>query len=238
MVLLWWESVGGAFIIRGPFARLIIAWQITYSSEKYSVVCGKIFQEKIHPQPRPVHLKMECDTVASSNSSRHAKSTRVWFTTATNHARFHALPICMFGRNAHHITHMLVRKLVHPLMENVLNNLISGKKKNPTTQFPSASRLTLSDHTCSDISVRQFTFDMFIIAAKHVRVSGPCRHLPQICRHVHLFDDGGSGAGSRLKLIGIVHFCKPKICWNFFFFFFCCIFRFLKEQFYFVTTLH
>lgn len=140
---------------------------------------------------------MECDTVASSNSSRHAKSTRVWFTTATNHARFHALPICMFGRNAHHITHMLVRKLVHPLMENVLNNLISGKKKNPTTQFPSASRLTLSDHTCSDISVRQFTFDMFIIAAKHVRVSG-----------------------SRLKLIGIVHFCKPKICWNFFFFFF------------------
>lgn len=34
----------------------------------------------------------------------------------------------MFGRNAHHITHMLVRKLVHPLMENVLNNLISGKK--------------------------------------------------------------------------------------------------------------
>ena len=180
MVLLWWESMGGAFIIWGPFARLIIAWQITYSSEKYSVVCGKIFREKNHPQPHPVHLKMECDTVASSNSSWHVTATRVWFMTATHHAHFHALHIWMFGRNVHHITHMLVHKCrpsgfssvtVHPLIENVRNNLISGKKKRKkkshrATHFPLTSRLTLSDHTSIDISARQFTFHAFITAAK------------------------------------------------------------------------
>ena len=223
MVLLWWESVGGAFIIWGPFARLIIAWQITYSSEKYSVVCGKIFREKIHPQPHPVHLKMECDTVALSNSSWHAKSTRVWFTTATNHARFHALPICMFGRSTHHITHMLVHKLVHPLMENVLNNLISGKK---TPQRNTISLKVKVDSLIIPALIFQSDNSRLIcllLQQSMVRVSGLCRHhLPQICWHVHLFNNSSSGAGSQLKFIGIVNFCKPKICWNlsFFFFFF------------------
>lgn len=57
----------------------------------------------------------------------------------------------MFGRNVHHITHMLVHKCrpsgfssvtVHPLIENVRNNLISGKKKEK--KIPQSNTLSLN----------------------------------------------------------------------------------------------
>lgn len=101
------------------------------------------------------------------------------------HVFMHYLFVCLAGTRITLPTCLCASLCTHSWKMCLITSLVA--KKIPTTQFPSASRLTLSDHTCSDISVRQFTFDMFIIAAKHVRVSGPCRHLPQICWHVHLF---------------------------------------------------
>lgn len=131
MVLLWWESVGGAFIIRGPFARLIIAWQITYSSEKYSVVCGKIFREKNSPSTSPCSFKKWSATLLPRVTLLSTLKALVYDLRQRQimHVFMHYLFVCLAGTRITLPTCLCASLCTHSWKMCLITSLVA--KKNP-----------------------------------------------------------------------------------------------------------
>lgn len=137
MVLLWWESVGGAFIIRGPFARLIIAWQITYSSEKYSVVCGKIFREKNSPSTSPCSFKKWSATLLPRVTLLGTLKALVYDLRQRQimHVFMHYLFVCLAGTRITLPTCLCASLCTHSWKMCLITSLVA-KKKIPQHNFP------------------------------------------------------------------------------------------------------